>query len=321
MFKSDKHSKRWSKKLKNEGRKVGLKPTKGWARRNYQYLSNSLFPGLVRKREPSSFDHSQEFHQLSTGEIEVIWIGHASFLIRTEFHNILIDPVWAKWVGPLKRSSEPGMRIDQLPPIDLILISHAHFDHLCLRSLKKICSGRETIIVPDKVSRVVRNVPSKQVFEMKDWETLDFESLEITFTPCHHWGARYLHDTHRGFGGFLIKNSGHHLYHAGDSAYFDGFAEIGQKHDIHTALLPIGSYNAPSGREVHMNPEEALAAFQDLGAHTMIPMHFGTFPSGIESVHEPLHRLRQAVNADEKLTDKVVTPRVGERVLLPPPQN
>ena len=223
------------------GRRVGLRPAKGWARRNCQYLSNSLFPTLIRKRTPSFFDPGDGFRPLSVGEVEVVWIGHASFLVRTADLNVLIDPVWAKWVGPLKRSHEPGIPLDHLPSIDLILISHAHYDHLCLRSLRRICRGHEMIVVPEKVSKVVRNIPSREVKEMSDWDQLEFESLELTFTPCHHWGARYLHDNHRGFGGYVMRSPGHHLYHAGDSAYFDGFAEIGKRHHIDTALLPIGA--------------------------------------------------------------------------------
>lgn len=299
-----------------KSRKVGLKPQKGWAKRNYQYLSSSLFPSMIRKREPSHFEPSDVLRPLEHDEMEIIWIGHASFFVRTPHHNILIDPVWAKWVGPLKRSREPGIPIDHLPPIDLILISHAHFDHLCLRSLRKICTGQETIIVPEKVSSVVKSIPCAEIREMSDWDVATFDSLEVTFTPCFHWGARYIHDTHRGFGGYLLKTPGHHLYHSGDSAYFDGFAEIGERHHIDTALLPIGAYNCPSGREVHMNPEEALVAFNDLGAGKMIPMHFGTFPISIEHPNEPLDRLHAAVNGVHHLKDRVVTPRVGERVFV-----
>jgi len=294
---------------------VGLKPSRGWARRNYRYLTRSYLPGLLKKVAPSPFDHNDSFDPLQPGQLEITWVGHASFLARTPRHNLLIDPVWAKWLGPVKRFQDPGIPLNRLPAIDLILISHAHFDHLCVRSLRRICQGHETIIVPGGVSRVVRNIPCREVIEMSEWDHLEFGDLEIHFTPCHHWGARYLHDTHREFGGFLIKTPGHHLYHAGDSAYFEGFTQIGERHRVDTALLPIGAYHAPSGRHVHMNPEEALVAFGDLGARTMIPMHFGTFPLGIEHRDEPLHRLNRAVS-EKGWNDRVVRPLAGERIRL-----
>lgn len=309
-----KPSQSWSEKMQSDGRRVGLKPTKGWLRRNFQYFRDAFIPGLLKKRKPHQFNHDLAFGDVAVGEMEVTWIGHASFLVRTPNHNILIDPVWANWVGPLKRSREPGIPLEKLPPIDVILISHAHFDHLCLKSLKKICSGREMLLIPERVSCVVKKIQCREIREMSDWNVAELDELKVTFTPCHHWGARYLHDTHRGFGGFVVESSGHTLYHAGDSAYFDGFQEIGSRYSIDTALLPIGAYNAPSGREVHMNPEEAIDAFRDLEAGKMIPMHFDTFPISIEKAHEPLERLQEAISGCCDLQKRVLLPGAGERV-------
>jgi L-ascorbate metabolism protein UlaG (beta-lactamase superfamily) len=113
-----------------------------------------------------------------------------------------------------------------------------------------------------------------------------------------------LHDRHRGFGGFLIEYEGRTIYHCGDSAWFEGFTEIGRRSAIDIALLPIGAYDAPTGRDVHMNPEEALRAFQDLGAGLMIPMHYGTFRLGFEPLEEPPDRLlghARSLGLDEKI--------------------
>jgi L-ascorbate metabolism protein UlaG (beta-lactamase superfamily) len=115
--------------------------------------------------------------------------------------------------------------------------------------------------------------------------------LKITLTPAFHWGARVLHDSHRGFGGFLIEFEGRRVFHAGDTAYFDRFGEIGDHGPIELALLPIGAYDNMSQRDVHMNPEQALQAFLELRAQTMIPMHFGTFRLSFEPLHEPPQRL------------------------------
>ena len=116
-------------------------PEKGWARRNYRFLSSSVLPALMRKREATGSIHPPEFPDLAPHEVEVVWIGHASFLVRTAGFNILIDQVWAKWMGPLKRHRDPGIDIEHLPRIDLVLITHAHFDHLCRTTLKRIVDG------------------------------------------------------------------------------------------------------------------------------------------------------------------------------------
>lgn len=298
-----------------DGRRVGILPQKGWAMRNYRYLSGSLLPAMVRKRERNGNGHPPIFPGLAPHEIEVVWIGHASFLVRTPHFNALIDPVWAKWMGPVKRHRDPGIDIEHLPPIDLVLITHAHFDHLCRMTLKRIADGNQTVIVPRGVAGVLKKLPLREVVEMTDWDHYRYRDADIHFTPAHHWGARYIHDNHKEFGGYVLKLPEHTVYHSGDSAYFDGFTEIGERYDIHTALLPIGAYDCPSGREVHMNPEEALRAFFDLKAHRMVPMHHATFPLSNEHRDEPLQRLLQAVTALH-LSKRVIAPREGEQLLI-----
>jgi L-ascorbate metabolism protein UlaG (beta-lactamase superfamily) len=307
--------KRQKSRFLSDGRRVGLIPQKGWALRNYRYLSGSLLPAMVRKREATGTADPPVFAPLGDDQIEVVWIGHASFLVRTPGFNALIDPVWAKWMGPVKRHRDPGIDIEHLPPIDLVLITHAHFDHLCRMTLKRIADGTQTVIVPRGVAGVLKKLNLREVREMSDWECVTFRDAEIHFTPAHHWGARYLHDNHKGFGGFVVKMPQHTVYHSGDSAYFDGFTEIGKRYDIHTALLPIGAYDCPSGREVHMNPEEALRAFFDLRAHRMVPMHHATFPLSNEHRHEPLQRLLEAVAA-LGLEHRVIAPSEGEQVII-----
>ena len=228
---------------------------------------------------------------------------------------VLIDPVWAKWMGPLKRHRDPGIDIEHLPKIDLVLITHAHFDHLCRMTLKRIVDGSQTVIVPRGVAQVLKKLNIDRIEEMSDWDYLSFGGAELHFTPAHHWGARYIHDTHKGFGGFIIKTPEHTVYHSGDSAYFDGFSEIGNRFQIDTALLPIGAYDCPSGREVHMNPEEAVQAFFDIKASRMIPMHHATFPISNEHPAEPLERLYRAIT-EHHLEDRVVIPGEGQQVIL-----
>jgi len=153
------------------------------------------------------------------------------------------------------------------------------------------------------------------VHELDYWQTVELGPLRISLTPCHHWGARFLADLHRDFGGFVIAANGRTIFHCGDSAYFPGFREIGDRYPIEIALLPIGAYEAPTGREVHMNPEEAVKAFLELGAKTLIPMHYGTFRLGFEPLNEPPQRLLKSAQ-EHGIEDRVLVMTEGKPVVL-----
>ncbi len=268
--------------------KVGLKPEKGWHKRNF--LTQVLIPSLFAKREGEHMDAL--FPELGDGQVGVTWIGHASFLLQTQGLNILIDPNWAKWLKVIKRMKHPGIKLHDLPEIDLVLVTHAHFDHLDRKTLRHVAED-QPIVVPFEVGNLVHDLGFRSVHELHYWESFEYGPVKITLTPCHHWGARFLHDSHRGFGGFIIEAGGRTIFHCGDTAYFDGFKEIGERFAIDVALMPIGAYDPPSGREVHMNPEEAMQAFLDLKAERMVPMHYGTFRLSYEPMDEPPERLRK----------------------------
>ena len=234
------------------------------------------------------------------GQLGVTFIGHSSFFVQIGGLNIVIDPNFAKWIFVLKRLRRPGVRIRELPPIDVVLVSHAHFDHLHRPSLRAIArhsrraGGRApVIIVPEHVADLVSDLRFRKIVEMKWWEDLRIGDLTITHTPANHWGARIIRDMHRGFGGFVLRSNKHSIYHAGDTAYFRGFSEIGQRLHPELALLPIGAYSPPSFRNVHTNPEDAVQAFVDLGARWMVPMHYGTFRLSHEPVKEPVEFLER----------------------------
>ena len=269
-------------------RKVGLRPEKGWHKRNF--LTQVLIPSLFTKR------FGKHLHALlpalGEGQIGLTWIGHASFLLQTQGVNILIDPNWARWLKVIKRIKYPGIDLHDLPEIDLVLVTHAHFDHLDRKTLRRIAED-QPIVVPFEVGNLVYDLGFRSVHELNYWQSFELGPVRITLTPCHHWGARMLHDSHRGFGGFIVEAGGRTIFHCGDTAYFDGVKEIGERFAIDLALLPIGAYDPPSGREVHMNPEEAIQAFLDLKARRMVPMHYGTFRLSYEPMDEPPKRLRR----------------------------
>jgi len=279
---------------------VTMKPAEGWHKRNF--LTEVLIPSLFSPREELGVS-SPKLPKLSPGQLGITWIGHASFLIQTPEHSVLIDPNWARWLKVIKRLKEPGLAVQDLPAIDLVLVTHAHFDHLDKKSLRAVAAN-QPIVVPEHVGNLVQGLGFNRVQELTRWESMELGSLKITLTPAYHWGARMLHDQHRGFGGFLIEYAGRTVFHCGDSAWFEGFSEIGDRSSIDIALLPIGAYDAPSGRDVHMNPEEALRAFQALKAGIMIPMHYGTFRLGFEPLDEPPDRLlghARSLGIDERI--------------------
>ncbi len=234
-------------------------------------------------------------------EIGVTFIGHSSFLIQIGGLNLVVDPVFASWLIVLHRIRKPGVAIKHLPPIDAVLLSHAHMDHLNLPSLRRIIrrtrrlTGKAPVaVVPWNVIDLVAPLGFASVTSLSWWQSVKLGNVEITLTPAKHWGARKMTDTHRGFGGYVIRSGARSLYHSGDTGYFDGFHEIRERLAPQIALLPIGAYSPDSFRSVHTSPEDALQIFTDLRAETMIPMHYGTFCLSAEPMEEPLPRLLAA---------------------------
>jgi len=239
--------------------------------------------------------------EVQDGRLGVMFLGHSSFLLQMQGANVLIDPVFAMRLIVLRRQRRPGVKVKDLPPIDVVLLTHAHMDHLNRPTLRRIAratrlqTGRAPIVVvPSGVEDLVADLGFREVRSLRWWRQTQVAGLEVTFTPAKHWGARMFSDTHRLFGGYVICDAaGHRVYHSGDTAYFDGFKEIGRRLHPQVALLPIGAYFPDSYRAVHTSPEEGLQAFVDVGAETMIPMHFGTFRLGREPMEEPPVRLME----------------------------
>lgn len=243
------------------------------------------------------------FPKLLHGQVAITWIGHASFLVQFTDLNVLIDPNFANWLFLLKRIRRSGLKIQDLPPIDLVLLTHAHFDHFHKPTLRRLPHPKIGIM-PWGVGDLAHDLGFSRVIEMDWWESFTHKDWKVTFTPSKHWGARTLADHHRGYGGFMLEHQGRRIYHAGDSAYFEGFKEIGHHLAPEIALLPIGAYHPESFRNVHMGPDEAIKAFKDLHASVLVPMHFGTFKLSFEDMDEPPRWLNEIAGV-EKLTHRV----------------
>jgi L-ascorbate metabolism protein UlaG (beta-lactamase superfamily) len=265
--------------------------------RKLAYLSELV--GQSATAPLAGFSHEPTL--VNAGELGVTFIGHSSFLIQIGGQTVLVDPVFAKWLVVLRRLRRPGVHVDDLPPIDAVLLSHAHMDHLNRPSLRRIVRGTRKLtgkapvaIVPWGVEDLIQDLGFARIISLEWWQSTMLGSVDITLTP-QSIGAR-------GFSTTLIADSA-----AMSSAarailsitretrhFFQGFAEIGRRLAPEVALLPIGAYSPDNFRSVHTSPEDALRGFLDLRARFMVPMHFGTFRLSAEPVDEPLPRLLAA---------------------------
>lgn len=222
------------------------------------------------------------------------FIGHATYAAKLGGKIIVTDPIWSQRIaGTVPRLSPPGIALENMPPIDLVTVTHNHYDHLDLPTLKRIGPGAK-FIVPLGVGYLLKEAALPDVVELDWWQTTRQGSLEITLVPARHWSMRMPWTRNESlWGGFVIRGPEGSIYHAGDTAYFDGFAEIGRRlGPIDYALLPIGAYEPRWFMEPqHMNPEDAGRAFLDLGAKNFVAMHWGTFKLTDEPLSEPPRRI------------------------------
>src|SRR6202011_500206 len=276
------------------------------------------FGSLVRRSVVTPRTGRSHKPKLATdGQMGVTFIGHSSFFVQMGGQNVVIDPNFARWLFVLKRLRQPGLKVRDLPAIDLVLVTHAHFDHLHRPSLRAIVQNNlrtrgtpPAIIIPSHVTDLISDLGFSEIIELDWWNSSRHGSLSVTHVPSRHWGARILKDSHRGYGGYVLRAGKHSVYHAGDTAYFPGFREIGRRLSPELALLPIGAYNPPQFRNVHTSPADATRAFLDLKARWMVPMHYGTFRLSHEPIDEPLQLLEKEARS-AGIKDRVVIMEEG----------
>lgn len=223
------------------------------------------------------------------------WLGHASFLGSLGGHRFLIDPVLSSHAGWLyRRYLPPPLTLDQLPELEAVMVTHNHYDHLDAELIQALPCG-VAVVVPGGMGPWMRRRGRKRVIELEWWQQAEVGGLRITLVPARHWSRRGIFDTNRVlWGGYVIEGYGHSVYHSGDTAWFDGFGEIGRRFpEIDAVMLPIGGYEPAWFMEhYHLNPEQAGRAFSELGARHLVPMHWGTFQLTDEPLCEPVDRLR-----------------------------
>lgn len=230
-----------------------------------------------------------------TTDSYLTWLGHASFLGSLGGHRFLIDPVFSPHAGWLyRRYLPPPMLFDHMPEVEVVMVTHNHYDHLDAAVFRSL-SDEVAVVVPDGMGRWMRRHGRERVTELEWWQQVEFGNLTITLVPACHWSRRGIFDTnHALWGGYVVEGGGCSVYHSGDSAWFEGFGEIGRRFPaLDAAMLPIGGYQPGWFMEhYHLNPEQAGRAFRDLGARRLLPMHWGTFQLTDEPLCEPIDRIR-----------------------------
>jgi L-ascorbate metabolism protein UlaG (beta-lactamase superfamily) len=257
---------------------------------------------------------------LGTGELGVTWVGHASYVLRIGGLTVLTDPVWSRKIpGVRARLTPPGVDWADLPPIGAVVISHNHYDHLDAPTIRRL--PRQTpVLVPAGLGRWFRRRGFERVAELDWWESLEVDGIRFEFVPAHHWSRRTLTDTCRSlWGGWIISAPGTTVYFAGDTGYGHWFSEIGERHPgIDMALMPVGAYEPRwFMRSMHVNPEEAVRACDDVGARRMATMHWGTFVLSAEPALAPLEETVKAWEAADRPREDLWDLAVGESRTLP----
>ena len=266
-----------------------------------------------KKPELVAIDSSDEWKELDSGSTDyMVWIGHATYLINKDNLTILTDPVFSKRASPIrfagpKRLIPPAIPIDKLPKIDVITVSHNHYDHLDLRSLKKIYKANPNAIflVPKGDKRRLERRGIENAIEFLWWEEIEIKGSKFTFTPVQHWSARGIADRNKSlWGGWFMNLKTETIYHAGDTGYSKDFIETKKRLGSPSiSLIPVGAY-APRWfmKTNHVNPPEAIQIAIDLESERNFGMHWGTFQLTDEEILEPPKLLKESLR-DQGLPD------------------
>jgi len=260
--------------------------------------------------------------------LRVTWLGHSSMLIEIDGHRVLTDPIWSEraspfsWIGP-RRFHPPPLPLKELPPIDAVLISHDHYDHLDRATIVALNKRGARFIVPLGVGAHLEywGVPSERIEELDWWQEAKVGTLRVVATPARHFSGRspVMADKDKTlWAGLAVIGPRHRVFYSGDTAMFPGFAEIGERlGPFDATMFDAGAYNQ-AWADVHLGPEQAVQAHLLVKGKLMIPAHWGTFDLSIHSWIEPMERL---ITATRSADVPVVTPIPGQRIepASPPP--
>jgi L-ascorbate metabolism protein UlaG (beta-lactamase superfamily) len=256
---------------------------------------------------PSPFARNVPDARIEGADLRVTMVGHATLLIQTAGLNILTDPVWSDRASPFsflgpRRVSPPGIRFEDLPPIDIVLLSHNHYDHMDIRTLSRLNSAFDPLIVTPLGNDAIleKKLPSARI-AAQDWGgTVEFGQAVIHFEPVHHWSARGLGDRRMAlWAGFVIETAAGSIYHVGDTGFHGGanYRHAGEKHGgFRLAILPFGAYEPRwFMKGQHQNPDEAVEGMLLCNAAHVAGHHWATFQLTDEPIDEPLRKLEAAL--------------------------
>jgi L-ascorbate metabolism protein UlaG (beta-lactamase superfamily) len=262
---------------------------------------------------------------VAADEMAVTFINHVTFLIQLPTLNVLTDPVFAEraspvqWAGP-RRVHAPGLRLDQLPPIDLVFVSHNHYDHMDLASLRALAAGHRCLFLTGLGNgEFLRAQGVTPALELDWWQETTLNDTRLRFTPAQHWSSRGPgRRNHTLWGGLWLACGAHRLFFAGDTGYSPWFGDISRRYGPPTlALLPIGAYEPRWFMcEQHMNPDDAVRAHLDLAAAQSLAMHFGCFRLTDEGIDEPVQALERALRTHGVVPAAFRVPAPGETLRL-----
>ena len=266
-----------------------------------QWIRSDIEPEITK------IELSSDWQKLNLSEDDnyAIWIGHSTFLIKKNGVTILTDPIFSKRASPFKnigpkRLIPPAIPLDAIPHIDIVTVSHNHYDHLDIHSLKKISKKHPEVIflVPAGDEKLLKRKKIKNVYSFDWWESIEHKGFLITFTPVQHWSKRSLFDRNKSlWGGWFFKHKDYSLYHAGDTGYSKDFIDTKIKlGSPKYAFIPIGAYDPEwFMAESHVNPEDAVQIMLDLEAEKAFGMHWATFVLTDEDTIEPKIRLEKEI--------------------------
>ena len=283
-----------------------------------------------KKPEPMSFPLAKNdptFLQENRSQKTLTWIGHASFLIQIDGINILTDPHLTKRASPVvfagpSRTTPPGLDINDLPEIDVIVISHNHYDHLDYQTIlnitRKQITNQPLILVPLKLKKLVESFGARNVKELGWWDTTNFKNLNIHAVPVQHWSNRSFNTNKTLWCGWVFENKNFKCIFVGDTGYSKDFATIQQRFGhMDLSLIPIGAY-APRWfmKYHHCNVDEAIQIHKDLKSKKSIAMHWGTFQLTDEPMDDPIKLLKKLAPEKNLLSNEFVAMTHGESKIL-----
>lgn len=256
---------------------------------------------------------------LSGSNPTVTWIGHATMLVRMGGMAFVTDPMFSQYASPVPllgpgRLQEPGALIDELGRVDFVTLSHNHYDHSDFESIRQLAAKGARFVVPLGLGELVRSAGGEAI-ELDWWQSVKIGTLTVHCVPAQHFSRRGAFDGDETlWAGWVVDDGTRRFYHAGDTGYFDGFAEIGRRlGPIDLAAVPIGAYEPQEMMHVvHMNPEEAVQAAVDVGAKKILATHYGTFDLADEPVDEPPRRFTAEASRRDIGEDRAWVIPIGE---------